>query len=37
VHLLQQRGADVQITEGVVEVAAGNYRKGKEVITLLLE
>ncbi|KAH8776825.1 hypothetical protein F5882DRAFT_298852, partial [Hyaloscypha sp. PMI_1271] len=34
--LLEQRGADVQITE-VVKAAAGNYRNGKEVTLLLLE
>src|SRR5436190_11719902 len=34
--LLDQRGTDVQITEEVVEAAAGNGGSGKEVMTLLL-
>jgi len=35
--LLEQRGADVVITEEVVKAAAGNEGNGKEVMTLLLE
>ena len=35
--LLEQRGADVVITEEVVKAAAGNRWSGKEVMTLLLE
>ncbi|KAI4157359.1 MAG: hypothetical protein LQ342_008341 [Letrouitia transgressa] len=35
--LLDRRGADVQITEGVVQAAAGNDGSGKEIITLLLD
>ena len=35
--LLEQRGADVMITEEVVKAAAGNFWNGKEVMTLLLE
>jgi hypothetical protein len=34
--LLEQRGADVQITEEVVEAAAGNWKSGRNVTTLLL-
>ena len=36
-HLLEQRGDDVQVTEEVVKAAAGNEWRGKEVMTLLLE
>ena len=35
--LLDRRGADVQITDKVVEAAAGNGRSGKDIITLLLD
>ncbi|KAL8907434.1 MAG: hypothetical protein Q9207_001404 [Kuettlingeria erythrocarpa] len=35
--LLDRRGADIQITEAVVQAAAGNWGSGKEVITLLLD
>jgi hypothetical protein len=35
--LLDQRGADVLITEEVVKVAAANKNSGKEVIALLLD
>jgi hypothetical protein len=35
--LLEQRGADVQITPEVVKAAAANYRSGEEVMQLLLE
>jgi hypothetical protein len=35
--LLNRRGGDVPITEGVVEAAAENKDSSKEVITLLLD
>lgn len=35
--LLEKQGADVVITEEVVQAAAGNRGNGKEVMTLLLE
>jgi tetratricopeptide (TPR) repeat protein len=35
--LLEKKGADVQITEGVVEAAAENRRRGKDVMTVLLQ
>ena len=34
--LLDRRGGDVPITEGVVQAAAGNNRSGQEMMTLLL-
>ena len=34
---VDRRGADVQITEEVVEAAAGNWENGTEVMTLLLD
>ncbi|KAI4222446.1 MAG: hypothetical protein L6R40_008585 [Gallowayella cf. fulva] len=37
VQILLEEGADVQITEGVVKAAAGNYWSGKEIMTLLLD
>jgi hypothetical protein len=36
VRLLLGRGCEIQITEAVVEAAAGNRRNGKEVMELLL-
>ena len=36
-YLLNQRGADIQITEEVVKAAARNRKRGKEVMTLLLD
>jgi hypothetical protein len=35
--LLDQRGGDVLITEGVVKAAVGNRERGKEIIILLLD
>ncbi len=35
--LLDRRGADVLITEGVVKAAADNWKWGKEVMTILLD
>ena len=35
--LLDRRGADVQITEKVVEAAAGNWENSKDIMTLLLD
>ena len=35
--LLERRGDEIQITEGVVEAVAGNEWSGKEVIMLLLK
>jgi hypothetical protein len=35
--LLDRRGADITITEAVVEAAAANYRSGKDMMTLLLD
>jgi hypothetical protein len=35
--LLDQRGADIVITEEVVKAAVGNYSNGKEVMALLLD
>ena len=35
--LLDRRGDDVQITEGVVQAAAENYGSGNETMTLLLD
>jgi DNA-binding protein len=36
-YLLDQRGADIQITEEVVKAAARNKKRGKEVMTFLLD
>lgn len=35
--LLDRRGADIEITEAVVQAAAGNWESSKEVMTLLLD
>jgi hypothetical protein len=35
--LLDQRGNEIQITEGVVTAAAGNHGCGNEVMQLLLD
>jgi tetratricopeptide (TPR) repeat protein len=35
--LLEQRGKDVQITEGVFKASARNRQKGEEIVKLLLE
>ena len=37
IHLLEQYGDDIQITEEIVKAAAENWRYGKDIMTLLLE